>query len=155
MDGKFWKGEKGYLPGLGTWLAWFCWAHSPPLPTKINIPRRSGSKINPYQMKLVFPGLWDISAKTFFPTPSSLWPYHGINSFTCHQYNCLSLPCLSLSNLRCLGPPNSLCIILSPPFPTLAPTRPSLALSPLFMVVSTSALSGYPGHFLPTRYFLP
>lgn len=55
--------------------------------------------------------------KTFFPTPSFLGPHHSINSFTCHQYNCLSLPCLHLSSPRCLGLPNSLHTTLPPPFP--------------------------------------
>lgn len=56
LDGKCWKGEEGYLPGLGIWLAPLCRVQPPPAPPKINIPRRSGSKIDPYQMGPALPG---------------------------------------------------------------------------------------------------
>lgn len=97
FDGEAWRGDKD------TCQAWvFAWPNSaelipPQLSPKINIPRRSGSKINPYQMEPVFLGYAIFWQR---PLSHSFIPWALISSLANNTLVSPS-PCLPLSDLRC------------------------------------------------------
>lgn len=146
---EVWKGEE--VPAKPGWLAGPTLLSSffPYLPSKDKHSKEVWIKNKLLSDEMGFS--WAQKIRPFFPTPLSLGPYYSINSFTCHQYGCLPYLILASSSLtlRCFGVTQFFLLH----FPHSYASWSYLVLAPPFMMDSTSAPSGYPEHFLPTRYF--